>query len=220
MSIAIESRERLRSQQRKVRTYEEEQRQAVRLLTKELAEAERADDRALTAFIRNQDEETETAREETQAKRDELAKDLTKAQEHAEAAAVARRAVEDELSMLYAEHFDAFAEEAELVTEQAHAALLALAEPYMAAMTAWRLAVTIWAPLAPSIQERLAAHETATGVFPDTRYRHDASRVAGFPLPNAAGVFGAVSTGDLTARPRALQPADPADDVIEESITT
>ena len=220
MSAAIDSRERLRSQQRRVRTYEEEQRQLVRLLTKELAEAERADDRALTAFIRNQDEETEAAREITQEKRQELAKDLTKAQEHAEAAAVARRAVEDELVTLYSEHFDVFAEEAEQVTERAHAALSALAEPYMAAMTAWRQAVTIWAPLAPSIQERLADHENATGVFPDTRYRHDASRVAGFPLPNAAGIFGAVTQGSLTARPRALQPADAADDVIEESIAT
>jgi hypothetical protein len=214
----IYNRERLRNELRRVRTFEEEKRQSVRFLTKELAEAERADDTALTAFIRQQNKPTQDAHEETNAKRKTLAEELTKAQSHTEAAAVARKAVQDELTLLYAEEFPVFAEEAEKITEEAHAKLLALAEPYMAAMRAWQAAVSTWGPLAPAIRDRLVDHENATGLFPDPRYRLDASRVAVFPLPNPAQVFGAVQQGTLTARPRALEPDAVEDEVIEESI--
>lgn len=214
----IESRERLRNELRRVRTFEEEKRQSVRFLTKELTEAERADDTALTAYIRQQNKPTLAAHEEANGRRKRLAEELTKAQAHTEAAAVARRAVQDELTLLYAEEFPIFAEEAEKITEEAHAKLLALAEPYMAAMKAWQLAVTMWGPLAPAIRDRLIDHENATGLFPDPSYRNDASRVAVFPLPNPAQVFGAVQEGTLTARPRALEPDAIEDEVIEESI--
>lgn len=60
----------------------------------------------------------------------------------------AARSAERALDELFAEHLSAFVEDAQAATEHAGHMLMALEEPYGAALAAWEAADQAWAPLA------------------------------------------------------------------------
>lgn len=106
--------------------------------------------------------------------------------DRANAALDAVKAIEQQLDQLYSEAFTELVEEAEDVTQAAHAAVLALEAPYEHAREAWDAAVRAWAPLAR------AARIDGVGDFPME------------PWPEL------VRAGDFAARPPGVEVLPPA----------
>lgn len=125
------------------------------------------------------------------------------AQAKVNAAHAARTAVEQEIERLYTDHLPAFAAEAELKTQEAHERLLALEEPYRAALAAWAAAARAWQPLAGAVRTHIDLTQDEHGLWRNRTANTQSAQPPPCPLP-AIGNFTALPA----ARPPAMRRAD------------